>query len=283
MSAVRDARFPAMGTECHIRVVGDVDPALGRAEVERLQRLWTRFEPSEVTSLTATPTRVDPDTALLLRRAIEGYDLTQGLFNPFLVEQIEAAGYDRDFDTLGEVTARPARSGQRPQVSIDGNTVSTSLPLDSGGLGKGLAADLVAERLIEAGADGALVNLGGDLRCLGTPARDSWQVGIEVPVQLNQPLSVRLREGAVCTSTPLLRRWTLVTGGQAHHLLDPRTGAPLRTDLASVSVIAPQAWLAEVLSKAVFLLPTDRSLELLGACDAAALLVARDGQLRRLG
>lgn len=272
-----------MGTDCHIRVVGDADPQWGQAEVARLERLWTRFAPSEVTMIGPSPGAVDPDTALLLSRAIRGYDLTGGLFNPFLVEQLEAAGYDRDFDEIAAAVSRPTRPGARPTVVVDSTTVSSTLPLDSGGLGKGLAADLVVERLLARGAAGALVNLGGDIRCAGTPPRQSWQIGVEVPVALARPLSIKLVGGAVCTSTPLLRRWSLVTGGQAHHLIDPRTGTPLRTDLASVTIIAEQAWLGEVLSKAVFLMSEPDAVALLTANRAAALLVSQDGRLRRLG
>ncbi len=272
-----------MGTDCHIRVVGDADPAWGQAEVQRLERLWTRFAPSEGRAIGSQPREVDPDTALLVRRAIEGYDMTVGLFNPFLVEQIEAAGYDRDFVDIGTPAQRPATPGVRPEVTVRGCTVSSSLPLDSGGLGKGLAADLVAQRLLERGAEGALVNLGGDVRCAGRPARQTWQIGVEVPVETPEPITVKLSEGAVCTSTPMLRRWTLVSGGQAHHLIDPRTGAPMRTDLASVTVVAPNACLGEVLSKAVFLMSATQATKLLREHQSAALLVSRDGHVRRLG
>lgn len=271
-----------MGTDCHIRGVGHVDLEWGRREVDRLAQLWTRFAPSEVMELTAEPREVDPDTALLLRRAVEGFDLTDGLFNPFQVAQIEAAGYDRDFADMQHVRRRSAGPAERPEVSIDGNWVSSTLPLDSGGLGKGLAADLIAHRLLARGAEGVLVNLGGDVRCAGSGPGGVWKVGVELPVHTPEPLTVRLSEGAVCTSTPLLRRWTLVTGGQAHHLLDPRTGAPMRTDLAAVTVIAPQAWLGEVLTKAVFLMTTMDATALLRRADAAALLVSADGHIRQL-
>lgn len=280
---IQDLRFPAMGTDCHVRVVGDADPHWAQAEVRRLERLWTRFAASEVTGIGPTPTEVDADTALLMQRAIQGYDLTHGLFNPFLVEQLQAAGYDRDFEQITRPVPRRTRPGQRPIVTIEGRRVSSTLPLDSGGLGKGLAADLVVQRLLERGAEGALVNLGGDIRCAGAPPRDTWQIGVDVPVEVPEPITVKLAGGAVCTSTPLLRRWTLVTGGHAHHLLDPRTGRPMRTDLASVTVIAEQAWIGEVLSKAVFLMPQAQAVALLTAQRCAALLVSRDGRLRRLG
>jgi thiamine biosynthesis lipoprotein len=271
-----------MGADCHIRVVGEADLDWAQDEVARLEGLWTRFRPSELLALGAGPRRVDPDTRLLVERAVAGYDLTGGAFNPFLVDQILAAGYDRDFDELTPVPLGPAQPGVRAQVTIDGDVVSSSLPVDSGGIGKGLAADLVVQRLLNRGAKGVLVNLGGDVRCAGQAPADSWRIGIETPVPVARPLSVTLQDGAVCTSTPLLRRWQTADGAAAHHLLDPRTGRPAESDFASVTVIAREAWLAEVLSKAVFLLPTSRAGQLLGRHDAGAILVTLSGGVSQI-
>lgn len=271
-----------MGTDCHIRVVGPADLEWAQSEVRRLERLWTRFQPSELLALDAQPRLVDPDTRLLVERAVAGYDMSGGAFNPFLVAQIRAAGYDRDFDELSPAAQGPAQPGIRADVTIDGDVVSSSLPIDSGGIGKGVAADLLVQRLLERGASGALVNLGGDVRCAADSPGNTWRVGIETPVAIERPLSVALQDGAVCTSTPLLRQWQTADGGSAHHLLDPRTGRPAESDFASVTVIAREAWLAEVLSKAVFLLPTARARHLLGTHDAGAILVTVSGGVSQI-
>ena len=165
---------------------------------------------------------------------------------------------------------------------IDGDRVGSSLPIDSGGIGKGLAADLVAERLVERGALGALVNVGGDLRCAGSPPSQRWQIHLNVPIEVEDDLSVRLDSGAVCTSTPLKRRWETTGGGVGHHLLDPRTGRPAADNYASVSVIAPRAWLAEVLSKAVFLMPAPSAQQLLRSHRAGAVVVTMSGGVAQL-
>ena len=225
-----------------------------------MEALWTRFAPSELASIGDQPVEVHADTRVLVQRAVEGYELTDGLFNPFLVEQVEAAGYDRDFDELSSpVVPRPATPGDRAEVVMDDTHISSTQAIDSGGIGKGLAADLVADRLIRAGAQSALVNIGGDLRCIGQGPGGRWNITIETPIDLPTPLSVKLDQGAVCTSTPLLRAWDYADGGIGHHLIDPRTGRPAESDFASVSVIAREAWLAEVLSKAVLLAPGRRA------------------------
>lgn len=271
-----------MGADCHVRIVGADDLQWAQDEVRRLETLWTRFAESELTSLSASGRAVDPDTRLLVERAVEGYDVTDGMFNPFLTEQIEAAGYDRDFDEIDIAQVRDATPGARATVTIAGDRVASSLPIDSGGIGKGLAADLVSMRLLERGALGALVNLGGDLRCVGQSPGERWQITIDTPVPVAEELSVKLTDGAVCTSTPLLRRWRREDGQDMHHLLDPRTGTPMQTAVGSISVIAREAWLAEVLTKAVLLLPGEQATRLLREHEAAALVVASDGTVEQL-
>lgn len=145
-----------------------------------------------------------------------------------------------------------------------------------------MAADLVWQRLLGSGALGALVNLGGDVRCLGEPRWQRWQISIDPAIAIEDELVVRLDGGAVCTSTRLPRRWHFPNCGIGHHLLDRRTGRSAESDFASVSVIAPEAWLAEVLSRAVFLMPTARAHDLLRAHEARALVVSRSGGVARI-
>jgi thiamine biosynthesis lipoprotein len=128
------------------------------------------------------------------------------------------------------------------------------LQFDPGGIGKGLAADLVSRELLAAGARGAVVNVGGDLRARGEPPDNAtWDVAIADPAQPGRELlRVGLRDGAVATSSRVRRRWQH-TQGEAHHLIDPRTGAPTRTAHATVVAIAQDGWWAEVVAKAVLI------------------------------
>jgi thiamine biosynthesis lipoprotein len=122
--------------------------------------------------------------------------------------------------------------------------------LDSGGLGKGLAADLAAEAL--RGATSWLVDCGGDLRLGGTARRPR-------PIDVRDPLNpsvilhrLHVTSGGVATSGITRRSWTS-DAGPAHHLIDPRTGLPAATDLLQVTALAPTALEAEVLAKTALL------------------------------
>ena len=91
-------------------------------------------------------------------------------------------------------------------------------------------------------------------------------------------MSVALTDGAVATSTTLRRRWT-VEGRERHHLIDPWTGEPSESDLTLVSVVAGEAWIAEVLAKAELLRGSARVFDLVGGTGAEALAVTVAGNL----
>lgn len=305
-----ERRFRAMGTDCHVVVVGPAHLAeAAEAEVRRLEDRWSRFvDTSEVSRLNAArgaPVRVSADTLTLVRRATLAFETTSGWFDPFLGREIVAAGYDRDFDLLeGPEPERPRpvdaapdaptegppapRRRDTPPVTIGFDTGTVQLAdgvdFDPGGLGKGLGADLVSERLLEWGASGALVNLGGDLRCSGMAPADTWRIDIDDPLDRSRPpvATVELRGGGLCTSTARRRRWRTPSGATAHHLLDPSTGRPASTGPASVTVIAPEAWRAESLAKAVYLAGRHRSMPLLRYHQAGAVVVDLDGTVERL-
>jgi thiamine biosynthesis lipoprotein len=263
-----------MGTTAHVVVVGDraatlVDGAAVR--LAALERRWSRFLPtsdiSRCNALGGSHVVVSPETVQLVRHAVAGWTATDGRFDPTILPALRALGYDRDFAAVAEHAAALSapRCGEAPgcgAIEYDEQIRTVTLPpgveFDPGGIGKGFAADLVCEQLVGAGARGALVNVGGDLRAHGDPPNGaSWDVAIVDPAQTGREVTrVALLDGAVATSSRARRRW-LTASGPAHHLLDPRTGLPARTRHATVSVIAGTAWWAEVVSKAVLVAGLD--------------------------
>jgi thiamine biosynthesis lipoprotein len=150
--------------------------------------------------------------------------------------------------------------------------------LDPGGIGKGLAADLVAAEMLGAGAGGVCIDLGGDVRVAGTPPTDAgWTVGVADPFRpAEDMLQVVLDDGAAVTCTRLIRHWRRA-GVSMHHLLQPGTGAPAWTGVAAVTVVAAQAARAEVLAKAAFLAGIDEGRRLLDAAGVGGLIVDDTG------
>jgi thiamine biosynthesis lipoprotein len=265
-----EIRFPVMGSTAHVIVVGGDRMLATRARdrLGALEQLWSRFiADSEVSRINAAAGRavaVSPDTRLLLRLALEGHRFTAGRFDPTVLPAVIAAGYDRTFDSIngaaiadGSATTAAAVVGPAG-VELDDDEGTVRLPFgvafDPGGIGKGLAADLVATELIELGAAGTCVNVGGDLRVVGdAPDGEVWRVEVHDP-RGGAPLGiVALANGAVATSSRGRRHWTSIDGTEHHHLIDPRTGTSASTSVLAATVIASEGWRAEVLAKVAFL------------------------------
>jgi len=284
-----EIRFRAMGTACHLIVTGGPEGLLDalRQRVDELDARWSRFRSdSELSRLNASPEVFMPvshDTLTLIRRGIQGWKQTGGAFDPTLLGPLIRAGYDRDFD---ELTSRPARGDSDLGRGCAGIVIrdgAVRLPpgtgFDSGGLGKGLAADLIALQAIRAGATGACINLGGDIRVIGTgPEGGGWTAGIDHPRQASPLALVGLAGGGLATSTTLMRRWS-VDGEEMHHLIDPATELPSAGPVEFATVIATEAWLAEVLTKAVMLSRSPEPLSALRGTGAEGLMVTSDGRV----
>lgn len=263
-----DTRFRAMGTDVHITVVDGPETLLdlGRTMIGELEGRWSRFrEDSEVSALNrhaGHPVLVSTATYDLVTKALAAWRATGGRFDPTVGDALVAHGYDRDFAAIrttiaatGSNNPAPTPAGVQLDPTIGGITLPGGVVFDPGGIGKGLAADLTAIRLLDAGARGALVNVGGDLRALGQPpTEDGWVITIPGPAgPQTELLRLTIPEGAVATSSYLRRRWQTTTG-EAHHLIDPTTGQPADTDVHSVTVVTGEAWWAEVLTKSLYLL-----------------------------
>jgi thiamine biosynthesis lipoprotein len=142
-------------------------------------------------------------------------------------------------------------------IELDAGLRAVRLPagvgIDPGGIGKGLAADIVVGELLGAGAAGALVSLGGDVRVAGEPPDgDRWTLVVEHPVTGADLLAVGLVDGAVATSSTLRRRWA-VEGGTRHHVVEPTSGRSATGPLVAATAVAGEGWWAEALATAALL------------------------------
>jgi thiamine biosynthesis lipoprotein len=284
-----ERRFRAMGSDAHVLVVGGPRSLALEAQhrIADLERRWSRFDPqSEVSALTrfaGSPVVVSPETLELVERALAAWRFTRGLFDPTVLGALVRAGYDRSFEHLDQHAAdgSSALTTGAGAIDIVANTVRlpAHIGFDPGGIGKGLAADIVTDELRAQGATGVCVNLGGDVRVSGTgPSGNAWSIAVDHPEHSHPLTRIGLAHGAVATSTTLRRSWQ-VGGELRHHLIDPTTGKPSVSDLTFVTVIAGHAWMAEVLAKAVLLHGAPHQFELLAGNGAAALAIDRDGSV----
>ena len=265
MTVLPATSFRAMGTD--VEVLGYPELLLHVAdqvqarflEVEAaLSRFRQDSELSRLNRSSGCPFRASPLLQSVLRGALEAARQSGGLFDPTVLNALEAAGYTRSFDDLdgsrGKCRLAGAVSYRAVEVLSDGHVVlHGGVRLDLGGYAKGWTVDSV-EELMQS-CESWVVNAGGDLLARGTgPTGEGWLVGVQDPFDHSRDVGVLLiADGAVATTSRMRRRWR-TDAGPAHHIIDPATGRPADTGLASVTVITSTSAEAEVLAKILFLL-----------------------------
>ena len=271
MDDVRAGVWRAMGCSVDVVVVGGPPGLLdlARTAIDHLEGRWSRFLPdsdiSRLNHAAGSTVHIDPATVVLLRAMLDGWRATAGAFDPTLLVPLVGLGYAASWNDPTAVTSLPHGALWRcdlDDLRVDEGRDVAAAPrgmcLDAGGIGKGLAADMVVGHLIDSGAHGASVSIGGDVAVRGrAPQPDGWLIGIADPlisgdtdIEVGQLMIV---EGGVATSGTLSRRWKGADGKSVHHLLDPATGRPTRHagEIVAVTVIAGSAAWAEVWTKAV--------------------------------
>ncbi len=304
-----DVQFDAMGS--HVRLlIGEPGPGMEPAEAaaERARRFiaefdakLSRFKPeSELCAFNADRRERVPASALLraaVKAGIAAAERSGGLVDPTLADEIESAGYVGSragvagaplADALAEAPERrpaspnPAARWRSFEVDDEAGTISRppGVRFDTGGAGKGLAADLVAEQL--RGYSRFIVDCGGDIRIGGPDALlHPYEVFVEHPLTGERAHVLRLNNGGVATSGLNVRIWRDAGGHFAHHLLDPAGGRPAWTGLVGVTALGDTAVEAETFSKTALLSGPERGREVLA--ERGGLLVHDDGRVEPVG
>jgi len=150
--------------------------------------------------------------------------------------------------------------------------------LDPGGIGKGLAADIVVAEILDIFGRGSLVSVGGDVSVGGLgPEGKGWRVVVLDPTSDHSIGEVRLAQGGVATSSTKLRRFSDPASNRTnHHLIDPTTLLPISNQVDGATVIAGTAAWAEILTKAVMVGGQKKAAEL-DLISIASLIVDSTG------
>jgi thiamine biosynthesis lipoprotein len=306
---MHDVSFDAMGSRLRL-LIGEPGPGTAPAQdaIARVRQFVTefdealsRFKPaSELCLFNDDPRERVPASELLreaVRAGLTAAERSGGLVDPTLMEEIESAGYVSSLAgvasaSLGAALAEaPPRQPARPnlearwqQFEVDDGTGTITRPpgvrFDTGGAGKGLAADLIAACM--GGYSRFIVACGGDIRIGGPDALvHPYDVFVEHPLTGQRAYVLRLGSGAVATSALNVRIWRGPDGRYAHHLLDPFTGEPAWTGLIGVTALGDTAVEAETFAKAALLSGPDHSRTLLA--EHGGLLVHDSGRVETAG
>jgi thiamine biosynthesis lipoprotein len=278
MGTVVTVQIVGHGADAHERAEREAGAARALAWFQRINDDCTRFdETSELMRLSSTVGVPVPVNALLyeaVQFALAVAEETGGAFDPTVGRRMASRGFNREFRTGRAIPTLPTTEGASfRDVELDAGaktiTLRRPLTLDLGSVAKGLALDLAAREL--APFRNFAVDAGGDLFLGGHNADGApWSVGIRHPRDAIELLdTVTVSDVAVCTSGDYER---LSPRDGAGHILDPRTGAPA-TMLASVTVLAPSAMVADALATAAFVLGPTEGLALLERHGVRAIMV----------
>ncbi len=256
----------AMGTALSLTVSAPTRDAALRAseaavrEIERIEALLSTWrDDTPLARLNAAgpgvPTSVSPELFALLKRIFEWEKTTDGAFDPAVLPLVTAWGL-RSGGRIPDATslARACAASRASLFTFEESSSSVTrrdalAGIDEGAWGKGWALDKAAMAMREAGASSGILDLGGQILAFGEDAE------IEIAASRDRALSVGricLRNASASTSGNS-ERGMVVKGRRIGHLLDPRSGLPA-DDFGSVTVVAKDGLIADVLSTAFFVL-----------------------------
>ena len=244
---------------------------------ERCQFFEDRFsrtkEGSDIWNINqahGAPVEVSEETARCIEASLAYSEASGGLFDisigavSSLWDFVE--GVKPDDDAIKEAVKHV---GYRT-ISVDGTTVTLTDPdamLDLGGIAKGFITDDLVSMLREAGCKSAMLSLGGNVYVLGESFRgDDWNVGVQDPNGTANDViaSIPARDKSLVTSGLYERSFT-VGDVLYYHILDPRTGYPVKTDLASASIVSDSSTDGDAYSTTLFLMGHDKAMDLLNS------------------
>jgi len=252
-------RFTTWGVSGTLAVDNEKYTALAEETLWRWvaagDRAVNRFLPtSELSVINAEPWathEVSDGFIQFFDAALQSYDLSEGLCTPTVLDALEAWGYDVDIEKVQRdgrsvpLTVSPSLPLASVTLNRDARQLSPNgVRLDFGASAKAFVADQVARAVGR--HTPVLVELGGDVAVGG--AVRPWSVGVAEDAE-HTGAPIGITSGGVATSSTLVRNWSSGTG-LAHHIIDPRTGAPVISPWRTVSVAADSCLNANALSTA---------------------------------
>ena len=283
-----------MDTKMTVKVYGEGAPEAAREAKERLQALdalWSATsEGSDVVRLNSgagEAVALAPETMRLLRLSEVVREETKGALDVTLLPLLKLWGFSggvHRVPTAEEIEAARALTGAG-KLKLDEAAGTARLEKGSsvelGAVAKGYAGELVAAELKSRGMRSALLDLGGNIETVG--AREGgtpWRVGLRNPFGGALLGTVEVADAAVVTSAIDQRFFTDEAGNRYWHILDPATGKPAASGLASATVVASSGGRADALSTALFVMGAERAAAFWRERqDFEMVLVGMDGQV----
>lgn len=271
-----------MGTYYRVLAYCDPQPAVEKVEQMLEQQLaglnatFSNYDDgSELAQFNRAPTQtwhdLSPDLLRVLDAAQQVFVASEGALDVSVAPLVAAWGFGPNASSelppsdalLAEVRAGVGLQLLDVKQATGEARKQRSLELDLSALAKGYAVDVLSDNLTGRGCPNHLVDIGGEVRALGTkPSGQPWRVGIEIPSddQLGGVArALPLRDQGVATSGDY-RNFVAQDEARWSHTIDPRTGRPVPHLLASVTVVLPTTMMADAWATAFTVMGADASL-----------------------
>lgn len=245
-----------------VEILDAIETAYG--EFDRIVKVYTRFnEDSELSNLNRNSgnwVKVNPEFFMLIKQMLEFSEVTNGSFDPTVIDFLETYGYDPNYDfskldkpELDDLVHKMAKTRNSwQQIQLNSDTESVRLAkgqrLDLGGIGKGYAIDCAYAKLLH--MNNFLIDAGGDIRAKGTNIEGKpWKIDLKHKDTNDQEKILgylELNDTSIAASGSWARKVK-----QFHHILDPLTGKPVDS-MRTVYVLGPIATITDVWATSLF-------------------------------
>ena len=276
----------AMDTVFSLKVWGD-EAALDAVsdELTRLDALLDATDAESAIGRLNAGEPLDGEAAMLVRQAVAYSEATGGAFDPTVYPLMRLWGFTDETQRVpsdAEITAALANIGTN-QVQLDETAVSLhpGAAIDLGGIAKGYAADRCVALLQQSDA-AALLSLGGNIQTYGAkPDGTPWTIGIADPQQPEQAVaSVAVTGTKALVTSGGYQRYFEADGVTYHHIIDPKTGRPAESGLASVTILADSGTMADAYSTALFVMGLEDAVDFWRAEQSfEAVFITTDGEI----
>lgn len=288
-----DKQFLALGTINYIKIYQPADEKVLQKAIDRVYEIEERmsaFRPdSDISTINKNAgkgkVRVHQDTFQVLKAAAHYAKLSKGAYDMTIRPLVELWGigkkdsYIPSEEEIGSMIKQVNYKDMLLKEKI--GTVElkkAGQKIDLGGIAKGYAADEIKRILLENNIKNAMINLGGNILTMGSRnENEPWKIGIQNPLAPTGSYlgTLNLSEKTIVTSGSN-ERFFMKDGKRYHHILDPKTGAPAKSHLLSVTVVCNSSMEADALTTALFVMGLEKGLKFLKKFNAEAIFITRN-------